>query len=222
VRQFGKRTERERGEKDTLLKEVFGQLPQVGGGGVVQQGYRIALSIPNPVAQDQEPIRHVLNHAQIMGNKQNGEAHLLFEFVQQVEDLGLNADVQGADGFVAQEQLRLHGQRTRNAYALALSSAELVRVFVPICRLEANAGEQLHHPIFPFLGGGCPAVYLQRLFYDLAYRSVGGEAGKGILKNVLKAFGALCARNGLLGRLAFPPQGSAVGVLQIHQATGQG
>ena len=67
---------------------------------------RIALLHNLAFVHHKQGVRHVSHNFQIVGNEQYGEAHLLLELVQQVEDLGLNADVQGADGFVAQEQLR--------------------------------------------------------------------------------------------------------------------
>jgi hypothetical protein len=53
---------------------------------------------------------------------------VLSEVLQEVEDLGLNRYVKRRDRLVAQQHLRLEGQRAGDAEALALAAREGMRV----------------------------------------------------------------------------------------------
>ena len=55
-----------------------------------------------------------------MGNEDVGEVHLLLEADHQVEDLGLDGDIEGEDGLVADDELGLEGNGAGDADALAL------------------------------------------------------------------------------------------------------
>jgi hypothetical protein len=55
-----------------------------------------------------------------MRDEQHREAEALLEILEQVEHLRLNRDVQGRDGLVRNDEVRLDGQRPRDADALAL------------------------------------------------------------------------------------------------------
>ncbi len=74
-----------------------------------------------------DTVGQVPDHPQVVGNEQVGEPELLLQLLQQVDDLCLDGDVQGGDGLVADEQVRLEGEGSRDADPLALSTGELVR-----------------------------------------------------------------------------------------------
>ena len=82
----------------------------------------------------------------VVGDDDEGDAHLVLD-VHELE-LGLFPEllVQGAQGFVEQQHLRLLGERAGERYALALTAGKLVR-------LAAGQGSQLYqieerlHPI---------------------------------------------------------------------------
>ena len=44
---------------------------------------------------DRDPVADVLDHAHVVGDEQVGQAELALEAAQQVEDLGLDRDVEG-------------------------------------------------------------------------------------------------------------------------------
>ena len=50
-----------------------------------------------------------------MGDKQISQPQLLLEFLQQVDDLGLNGNIQGGDRLVTNHQRRLAGQSSRHS-----------------------------------------------------------------------------------------------------------
>ena len=64
----------------------------------------------------------MLHDAEVVGDEQIGEAELLLEILQQVDDLGLDRDVQRRDGLVADDQLGLERERSCDADPLALAA----------------------------------------------------------------------------------------------------
>ena len=63
-----------------------------------------------------------------MANEQVAEAKLVLEVVEQVQNLSLNAHVEGRNRLVANKELGLQGQGSGNANSLPLASRKLVRV----------------------------------------------------------------------------------------------
>ncbi len=63
-----------------------------------------------------------------------GEAELVLQVLEQVEDLRLDRDVERRDRLVADDQLRLERERAGDADPLALAARELVRVAVDVSR----------------------------------------------------------------------------------------
>ena len=61
---------------------------------------------------------------------------------QQVEDLRLDGDVERGDRLVADDELRLEGERAGDADALALAAGEFVRVAVMWSGVEARPARQ--------------------------------------------------------------------------------
>ena len=51
-------------------------------------------------AHDCHPVTDVLDHAQVMGNENVGQAEPVLELLQKVDDLGLDGNVQGRNRFV--------------------------------------------------------------------------------------------------------------------------
>ena len=68
---------------------------------------------------------------------------LRLEVLEQVQHLGLHADVEGADGLVADDQRRVEHQRAGDGDALALPAGELVRLALGgALRIDADLLEQ--------------------------------------------------------------------------------
>ena len=74
-----------------------------------------------------------------MADEDVGEPELLLELYEQVDDLGLDGDVESRDRLVADDDLRLEDNGTGNADALALAARELVRIAVLELEVEADA-----------------------------------------------------------------------------------
>ncbi len=58
---------------------------------------------------DGDPVAHLGDHAQVMGDEDDGRAGLLLEHAHEVQDLGLDGHVQRRRGLIGDEQLRLAG-----------------------------------------------------------------------------------------------------------------
>ena len=59
--------------------------------------------------------------------------------LEEVEDLGLDGDVEGGDGFVGDDEFRLWGEGAGDGDALALAAGELVGVLAHEAAVEADA-----------------------------------------------------------------------------------
>ena len=92
----------------------------------------------------------MLHDAQIMGNHDVGKLKLLLQCLQKVDHLRLDRDIQGADGFVSDDQLWPHRQGPGNADSLPLTSRELVGVSRHVICLETHGTEEFSDPISPF------------------------------------------------------------------------
>jgi hypothetical protein len=54
---------------------------------------------------DRHAVANALDDAQVMDDEQIGEMKLLMELLQEVDDLGLDGDVQGGDRFISDDEL---------------------------------------------------------------------------------------------------------------------
>jgi hypothetical protein len=77
---------------------------------------------------DGDAIADVFYNPEIVRDEQVGETELVSQVHQEVQNLRLDGDVEGGDGFVGDNQLRMKGDSPGNPDSLALTSAELVGV----------------------------------------------------------------------------------------------
>ena len=70
-----------------------------------------------------DAIADVLDHAHVVGDEEVGQPELALEVLEQVEDLGLDRDVERGHRLVADDEVRLEDQRAGDADALALAAA---------------------------------------------------------------------------------------------------
>ena len=90
-------------------------------------------------------VRDVPDDVEVVRDEHVGEPEVALEVLEQVQDLGLHRDVERRDGLVADDQLRVHGERAGDADALALAARELVREAVVVLGVQADDVEQLLH-----------------------------------------------------------------------------
>lgn len=78
-----------------------------------------------------------------MADEEIGEAELVLQILEQVDDLGLDGDVEGACGFVADDETWAEGEGAGDGDALALAARELVGVAVGGVGGHAAAVEEI-------------------------------------------------------------------------------
>ena len=147
-----------------------------------------------------------------MGDEHVGQAELGLQILQQIHHLRLDRHVQRRDRLVADDQLRVDGERAGDADALALAAGEFVRIAHHVPGRQADHLQQLLDPRALFLAV-CDAVHLQRLGDDVADRHARIERRIGILEDDLD----LPADHPHLP----PLQGGDVGAVEFDAARGR-
>jgi hypothetical protein len=120
-----------------------------------------------PHVHHDDPVGHVPHHRQVVGDEQVRQPALALQVVQQVQDLGLHRHVEGAGGFVEDDQLGVEGQGPRDRDPLALAAGELVRVAVQVLTTQAHLFEQADDPCAQ-VAARRSAVHAQRPSDDVA------------------------------------------------------
>ena len=111
---------------------------------------------------------------QVVAHEHHGEAELVLQLVQQVDDLLLHRYVKSGGGLVCDDQLRVARQGHGDEHALALAAGELVGIGIQrALRVQADQLEQL-------LGGTGAATFGQ-LLHLRADEHGGVERGQGVL-----------------------------------------
>src|SRR4051812_3017857 len=110
--------------------------------GVLVDLLRIALLDDLAEVHHGDPVTHRPDDGEVVGDEQVREPELLLQVLEQVEDLGLDRDVERRDGLVTHDQLRVQGQGAGDADALALPAGELVRVAIDEVGAEPDDVEQ--------------------------------------------------------------------------------
>ena len=125
---------------------------------------------------------HMPDHRQIMGNEQIGQPQIIFQLDQQVDDLGLNRDIQRRDRFVQHQQLGAERQGPGDADPLPLSTGELVGVFLGVTGMETHQFQE-----FLYLVGIGAAAFVddQGLGDDVPRFHAGIERSERVLEDDL-------------------------------------
>jgi len=82
------------------------------------------------LVHDGHAVRQVRHHAHVVGDQEDRYPELVAGAAQQVEDLGLDGDVEGGGGLVRDDDLGFEHERHRDHHALLLPAGELVGVVV--------------------------------------------------------------------------------------------
>ena len=121
---------------------------------------------------------------QVVGDQDQRHTVFGLEVAQKVEDLRLDADVQGGGRLVRDDDRWLQGDGHRDHHALPLAAGELVRILVdPVLRIgDADAAEQIDHAALR-IGTRSDAVGFEH-FRDLAADGVDRvEIGQRVLED---------------------------------------
>src|SRR5690606_6750665 len=79
---------------------------------------------------DDDSIGDMIDHTEVMADEQIGQVEALAQVHEEIDDLGLDGDVESRDAFVADEKLWPDGERTRDTDALTLTTGKLVRIAI--------------------------------------------------------------------------------------------
>ncbi len=90
------------------------------------------------MAHDGDAGGEVAHDGHGVGDEQVGQAELFLQTLEQVYDLGGDADVEGADGLVGDDEAGTQGEGAGDADALALAAAELVGIAAQGADVEAD------------------------------------------------------------------------------------
>ena len=111
------------------------------------------------------PVGDVPHDVEVVRDEDVGQAELPLEVLEEIEDLRLHGDVERRDRLVAEDELRVHRERARDADPLPLAARELVREAIEVLGVEADDLEELLDAPLA-LGGRPDAVELERLADD--------------------------------------------------------
>ena len=79
---------------------------------------------------DRDTVADVPNYRQVVSDEQVGQAKLVLQVFEQVDDLRLDRNVQGGNRLVAYDKAGFDGEGTSDADALPLPAAELVWIAI--------------------------------------------------------------------------------------------
>jgi hypothetical protein len=95
------------------------------------------------------PAADVPDHGEVVADEQVRQPELPLQIQEQVQDLGLDGDVQGRDRLVGDDQFGLAGQGASDADALALAAGELVGIPRRVGRIQSDLGQKPLHAALP-------------------------------------------------------------------------
>jgi hypothetical protein len=70
------------------------------------------------------------NDAEVVGDEDGRSIHFLTEFLEEVQDLSLDRDIESGGGFVSNDEIRVTGEGNGNDDTLAHTAGELVRELI--------------------------------------------------------------------------------------------
>ena len=114
----------------------------------------------------------MLNNGQVVRNEQVTQISLFLQFLEQVDDLRLNGNIQRGYRLVADDKFRIQSECTRDADSLSLATGELVGIAGLVEGLQAAVIHNFVHVVVVFRTG-YQSMLPYRFSYDLADRKSG-------------------------------------------------
>ena len=117
---------------------------------------------------DHDAVADVFDDGEVVRDEKHGDAALALDVLEEVDDLGADGNVEGADGFVANEEARFDSEGAGDADALALAAAEFVGVTVDVFGKEADGFEEVADAGFAVVAIGGEAMDVEGFADDFA------------------------------------------------------
>ena len=92
------------------------------------------------------PVAQLPDQREVVGDEQHGQVALVAQVLEELDDLGLDGDVEGGGGLVGDQQPRVAGDGDGDHNPLQHAAGQLGRDLVkdPLGVVQADGGEQLH------------------------------------------------------------------------------
>ena len=142
------------------------------------------------VLHDEDAVAELVDDVEVVGDKEVAQVELLPELLQELQDLGLDGDVQRGDGLVRDEEAGAPDQRGGDADALALAAGELGGHGGENLLRQLHPCKHVAHAAFPL--GAVVLAEDAEGFFEGPLHVVGGVQGAvGVLEDDLGTFGVV-------------------------------
>ena len=134
-----------------------------------------------------DPVRNVSYNGEVVRDEHIREVFLFLQLLKKVDYLRLNGNVKRRYTFVANDEFRLDGKRTRNGYSLSLTAGKLMRISVQHIVLQAATTHRFKDIFLHFRRAVLIIIMRHKPFFDnLADRHSRVERGIRVLEYNLK------------------------------------
>ena len=110
----------------------------VGMPGPIEKLFRASVLHQLSNVHHHHAVTDVFDHTEIVRDEQIGEMEFALQILQKVEGLRLDRNIQRADGFITDDQLRVERQGARQTDPLALSAGKGMRVALHIFGTQSD------------------------------------------------------------------------------------
>jgi hypothetical protein len=124
---------------------------------------------------------------QVVADEQEGQPEVALQLFQQVQDVGLDRDIERGHAFVGHHEFRPDTSARAIEMRCRWPPGEGMREAAQMFEVEPALGGDLAHPLVGFLAALRQAHHLQRLGDDVAHGHARAERGIGVLKDQLRA-----------------------------------
>ena len=146
---------------------------------------------------DHDLVGDMLDDRQIMADKEIGQIEAFLQVDEEVEDLGLDRDIEGRDRFIEHQDLRIEHQGPGHGDALALPAGKHMGIAVVVLGPQTDQGQHILGRLAALIFG-LLRVDEQGFFQGQADFLARIERAVGVLKDDLHP-GAPDATGGLVG-----------------------
>ena len=106
---------------------------------------------------------------EVMGDEQISQSHLLLQLLEHIHHLCPDRYIQCGDRLIADDELRVHCQCSRNADTLTLSTGEFMRISVRMLGVQSYSLQHGDDPVMTFLLIGSQLMDVDGFPYDISY-----------------------------------------------------